>query len=138
MPQLSFPAIFVTASQPGANANTMASTVAAPLERHLGQVPGVDTMRSFSSEGGTFIFLLFDADVDLDVAAREVQAAINASASDLPSGLVAPPTYRKANPNDDPVIQLALTSDTEPLSELYDRANTLLSRASASCRAWPR
>ncbi|MGB8634465.1 MAG: efflux RND transporter permease subunit [Rhodanobacteraceae bacterium] len=126
LPQLSFPAIFVTASQPGANASTMASTVAAPLERHLGQVPGVSTMRSFSSDGGSFIFLMFDSDVNLNVAAREVQAAINASASDLPSGLVAPPSYRKANPNDDPVIQLALTSDTEPLSELYDRANSLL------------
>ena len=126
LPQLSFPAIFVTASQPGANASTMASTVAAPLERHLGQVPGVSTMRSFSSEGGSFIFLMFDSDVNLDVAAREVQAAINASAADLPPGLVAPPSYRKANPNDDPIIQLALTSDTEPLSELYDRANTLL------------
>jgi multidrug efflux pump len=126
LPQISFPAIFITASQPGASAATMASTVAAPLERHLGQVPGVDTMRSSSSEGGTFVFLMFQSGVDLDVAAREVEAAINAAAPDLPSGLTSLPSYRKANPNDDPVIQLALTSDTQPLSELFDRANTLL------------
>jgi multidrug efflux pump len=126
LPQLSFPAIFITASQPGADASTMASTVAAPLERHLGQIPGVDRMRSSSSEGGTFIFLLFDGGIDIDAAARDVQAAINAAATDLPSGLPSPPMYRKANPNDDPVIQLALTSDTQPLAELFDDAETLL------------
>ncbi|HET8897636.1 MAG TPA: efflux RND transporter permease subunit [Rhodanobacteraceae bacterium] len=126
LPQISFPAIFVTAGQPGASAETMAATVAAPLERHLGQVPGVETMFSSSSEGGSFIFLMFDGGVDLDSAAREVSAAINASAADLPSGLTSLPTYRKANPNDDPIIQIALTSDTQPLSELFDRANRLL------------
>jgi multidrug efflux pump len=126
LPQLSFPAIFITASQPGADASTMASTVAAPLERHLGQIPGVDRMRSSSSEGGTFIFLMFDGGIDIDAAARDVQAAINAAATDLPSGLPSPPMYRKANPNDDPVIQLALTSDTQPLAELFDNAETLL------------
>jgi multidrug efflux pump len=126
LPQLSFPAIFVSASQPGADASTMASTVASPLERHLGQVPGIDTMRSRSSEGNATVILIFQGGVDLDAAAREVQAAINASAHDLPSGLTSPPTYQKANPNDDPVIQVALTSDTQPLSELFDRADTLL------------
>ncbi|MGA9341715.1 MAG: efflux RND transporter permease subunit [Rhodanobacteraceae bacterium] len=126
LPQLSFPAIFVTASQPGADASTMAATVASPLERHLGQVPGIDTMRSSSSEGSTFVFMIFQGGVNLDSAARDVQAAINASAADLPAGLTKLPTYRKANPNDDPVLQLALTSDTQPLSVLFDRANTLL------------
>lgn len=126
LPQLSFPAIFVTAGQPGASAETMASTVAAPLERHLGQVPGLDMMRSSSSEGGSFVFLMFNGDVNVDAAARDVSAAINAASADLPSGLTALPTYQKANPNDDPVIQLALTSDTQPLSELFDRANRLL------------
>ncbi|MFI4969918.1 MAG: efflux RND transporter permease subunit [Lysobacterales bacterium] len=126
LPQISFPAIFVTASQPGADASTMASTVAAPLERHLGQVPGIDTMRSSSSEGGTFVFLLFGNGVDIDATARDVEAAINAAAPDLPSGLSSLPTYQKANPNDDPVLQLALTSDTQPLSALFDRADTLL------------
>ena len=124
---MNFPAIFVTASQPGADASTMATTVTAPLERHLGQVPGVDRMRSRSSEGSMFIILFFDGGVNLDTAAQQVQAAINAAQPDLPSGLTSPPVYRKANPNDDPVLQIALTSDTEPLSELYNRANTLLS-----------
>ncbi|MDA3913064.1 efflux RND transporter permease subunit, partial [Oleiagrimonas sp.] len=126
LPQVNFPAIFVTASQPGADASTMASTVTAPLERHLGQVPGVSSMRSRSSEGSMFVILFFNGNVNLDVAAQQVQAAINAAQPDLPSGLTSPPTYHKANPNDDPVLQVALTSDTEPLSALYDRANTLL------------
>ncbi|NII11257.1 efflux RND transporter permease subunit [Oleiagrimonas sp. C23AA] len=126
LPQLSFPAIFVQASQPGADASTMASTVAAPLERHLGQVPGIYMMRSHSSEGSTFVFMIFDSDRNLNAAARDVQQAINAAVPDLPSGLTSPPTYRKANPNDDPILMLALTSDSQPLSDLYDRANTLL------------
>jgi multidrug efflux pump len=126
LPQISFPAIFVTASQPGADAGTMASTVAAPLERHLGQVPGIDTMRSSSSEGSTFVFMIFQGGVDIDSSARDVEAAINAAAPDLPSGLTSLPTYQKANPNDDPVIQLALTSDTQPLSALFESADTLL------------
>ena len=122
LPQISFPAIFVTAAQPGADASTMASTVAAPLERHLGQVPGIDRMRSSSSEGGSFVFMIFQSGVDLDAAARDVEAAINAAAPDLPSGLTSLPAWQKANPNDDPVIQLALTSDTQSLSALFDRA----------------
>ena len=126
LPQISFPAIFVTASQPGADATTMASTVAAPLERHLGQVPGIDMMRSSSSEGSAFVFMMFQGGIDIDSAARDVEAAINAAASDLPSGLTSLPTYQKANPNDDPVLQLALTSDTQPLSALFDSADTLL------------
>ncbi|HET7663723.1 MAG TPA: efflux RND transporter permease subunit [Rhodanobacteraceae bacterium] len=126
LPQMSFPAIFVSASQPGADASTMASTVAAPLERHLGQVPGLERMFSRSSEGSAFVFLRFQNGVDLNEAANKVQAALNAAQADLPSGLSSPPSYRKANPNDDPVLQLALTSDTQPLSELFARANTLL------------
>lgn len=126
LPQMSFPAIFVTASEPGANAETMASTVAAPLERHLGQVPGLDRMFSRSSEGSTFVFLLFKNGTDLEESANRVQAAINAAQTDLPSGLVSPPTYHKANPNDDPVLQLALTSDQHSPARLYERADRLL------------
>ncbi|RYD16036.1 MAG: efflux RND transporter permease subunit [Lysobacteraceae bacterium] len=126
LPQITFPAIFVTAAQPGADATTMASTVAAPLERHLGQVPGIDRMRSSSSEGGSFVFMIFEGGIDLDAAARDVEAAINAAAPDLPSGLTSLPTWQKANPNDDPVIQIALTSDTQSLSALFDRADNLL------------
>ncbi|HXS74077.1 MAG TPA: efflux RND transporter permease subunit [Rhodanobacteraceae bacterium] len=126
LPQIAFPAIFISASEPGADAATMAATVASPLERHLGQIPGIDTMRSTSSEGNASVFIIFQGGVNLDAAAREVQAAINAAAPDLPAGLPQPPTYQKINPNDDPVIQFALTSDTEPLSSLFDDAQTLL------------
>jgi multidrug efflux pump len=125
LPQVSFPAIWVSASEPGANATTISSTVAAPLERHLGQIPGVDMMRSRSSNGSAFVLLFFDSDVDINTAAQEVDAAINAAVPDLPTGL-SMPQWHKANPNDDPVLTLALTSDTQPMSELFDAANTLL------------
>ncbi len=126
LPQISFPAIFVQASEPGADASTMASTVAAPLERHLAQIPGINMMRSNSSAGSAFVILIFDTDRNINDAAQQVQAAINAAQSDLPSGLSSPPVYHKANPNDDPVVMLALTSASSPLSKLYDSANTLL------------
>ncbi|WHZ19282.1 MAG: Multidrug efflux system MdtABC-TolC, inner-membrane proton/drug antiporter MdtC (RND type) [Rhodanobacteraceae bacterium] len=125
LPQISFPAIWVSTSQPGASATTMAATVAAPLERHLGQIPGIDMMNSRSSNGSAFVILFFDAGVDINAAAQQVDAAINAAVPDLPSGL-AMPQWHKANPNDDPVISLALTSDTQPMSDLFDAANTLL------------
>jgi len=128
LPNMQFPAIFVQASQAGADASTMASTVAAPLERHLGQVPGIETMRSSSSEGRSFVFMLFRTGTDLDAAARDVQAAINAAAPDLPSGLSAAPSYQKANPNDDPIIALALTSDTQSAADLYNLSDTLLAQ----------
>jgi multidrug efflux pump len=128
LPQMQFPVIFVQAAQAGADASTMASTVAAPLERHLGQVPGIDTMRSRSSEGSTFVFLLLQNGRDVDDAARDVQAAINAAQPDLPSGLNSPPAYQKANPNDDPVIAFALTSDTQDAATLYNLADSLLAQ----------
>ncbi len=128
LPNMQFPAIFVQASQAGADASTMASTVAAPLERHLGQVPGIDTMRSSSSEGRSFVFMMFRTGTDLDAAARDVQAAINAAAPDLPSGLNGAPSYQKANPNDDPIIALALTSDTQSAADLYNLSDTLLAQ----------
>ena len=103
LPNMEFPAIFVTASQPGASADTMASTVAAPLERHLGQIPGIDSMSSRSSEGSASVIMIFQTGRKVDSAARDVQAAINAAAPDLPSGLTNAPTYRKANPNAQPV-----------------------------------
>jgi multidrug efflux pump len=128
LPNMQFPAIFVQASQAGADASTMASTVASPLERHLGQVPGIETMRSSSSEGSAFVFMMFQSGTDLDAAAREVQAAINAAAPDLPSGLNGAPSYEKANPNDDPIIALALTSDTQSAADLYNVSDTLLAQ----------
>ena len=128
LPNMQFPAIFVQASQAGADASTMASTVAAPLERHLGQVPGIDTMRSSSSEGSTFVFMMFQNGTNLDSAARDVQAAINAAAPDLPSGLNGAPSYQKANPNDDPIIAFALTSDTQSAADLYNVSDSLLAQ----------
>ncbi|GLR00090.1 efflux RND transporter permease subunit [Dyella mobilis] len=128
LPDMQFPVIFVSASQAGASADNMAATVAAPLERHLGQVPGIDTMRSSSSLGSTQIFLMFDAGRNIDDAARDVQAAINAAQPDLPPGLNSPPSYEKANPNDDPVIAFALTSDTQSARDLYDVADSLLAQ----------
>ncbi|MEO5560553.1 MAG: efflux RND transporter permease subunit [Dokdonella sp.] len=128
LPNLEFPAIFVTASQPGGSADVMASTVAAPLERHLGQIPGIDTINSSSSENSTSVILIFDGSRKVDDAARDVQAAINAAAPDLPAGLTNAPTYRKLNPNNQPVLALALTSDTEPLSKLYEYADSLLAQ----------
>ncbi|GAB2563261.1 efflux RND transporter permease subunit [Dyella jejuensis] len=128
LPDMQFPVIFVSASQAGASAETMAATVAAPLERHLGQVPGIDTMRSSSSLGSTQVLLMFDSGRNIDDAARDVQAAINAAQSDLPSGLNSPPSYEKANPNDDPIIAFALTSETQSARDLYDVADSLLAQ----------
>ncbi|SBV37172.1 multidrug efflux system, subunit C [uncultured Stenotrophomonas sp.] len=127
LPNLTIPVIFVQASNIGADANTMASTVTAPLERHLGQVPGISTMRSSSSDGRSMVFLMFDTSRDIDSAAQDVQAAINAAMADLPAG-IGTPTYQKANPNDDPVIALALTSDTQSVAELYNLADSLLAQ----------
>ncbi|NID06197.1 AcrB/AcrD/AcrF family protein [Luteibacter jiangsuensis] len=128
LPNIQFPAIFVQAQQSGADASTMASTVAAPLERHLGQVPGVESMRSNSSEGSTFVLLFFQNGVNIDSAARDVQAAINAAQPDLPTGLLNQPSYTKANPNDDPIIVLALTSDTVAPTDLYNIADSVLAQ----------
>ncbi|MFC4763651.1 efflux RND transporter permease subunit [Dyella koreensis] len=128
LPNMQFPVIFVQASQSGASAQTMASTVAAPLERHLGQVPGIDTLRSSSSLGQTQVFMMFNTGRDLDAAARDVQAAINAAQTDLPSGLNSPPSYQKANPNDDPIIAFALTSDTQSKRDLFDVADSILAQ----------
>ncbi|MDR6672069.1 efflux RND transporter permease subunit [Xanthomonas sp. 1678] len=127
LPNISIPVIFVQASQAGADASTMAATVTAPLERHLGQLPGIDTMRSSSSEGNSQVFMVFQNDRNIDSAAQDVQTAINAAQADLPSGL-STPRYQKANPNDDPVIAIALTSDTQSADELYNVADSLLAQ----------
>ncbi len=126
LPQVDFPAISVSASLPGASPDTMASSVATPLERRLGVISGVNEMTSSSGNGSTRISLQFDLNRNIDAAAREVQAAINASRSDLPSTLRSNPTYRKANPADAPVIILALTSRTRSPGQVYDEVSTLL------------
>ncbi|MGH7995667.1 MAG: efflux RND transporter permease subunit, partial [Opitutaceae bacterium] len=126
LPQVDFPTISVQASLPGASPEIMASSVAAPLERAFGRISGVTEMTAQSTLGQTGITLQFDLDRNIDSAARDVEAAINAARSDLPSDLPGNPTYRKVNPADAPILILSLTSDTLPPSALYDAASTVL------------
>lgn len=128
LPQVDFPTISVQASLPGASPETMASTVATPLERTLGRIAGVTEMTSSSSLGNTRITIQFDLDRDIDGAAREVQAAINAARSLLPTSLPSRPTYRKVNPADSPIMILALTSDVLSRGQMYDAASTVLAQ----------
>ncbi|MFK0161251.1 efflux RND transporter permease subunit [Rhizobium sp. NPDC090279] len=126
LPAVDFPTIRVQAQMPGASPDTMAATVAAPLERHLGQIADVTQMTSQSSVGSTNITLQFGLDRNIDGAARDVQAAINAARADLPSSLRSNPTYNKFNPADAPILILALTSKTLTQGQLYDSAATVL------------
>jgi multidrug efflux pump len=126
LPQVDFPNISVSATMPGASPDTMASAVAAPLERHLGQIADVNEMTSSSSLGSTRIQLQFGLDRDIDGAARDVQAAINAARADLPTSLRSNPTYHKVNPADAPIMVLALTSTTRTAGQIYDIASNVL------------
>ena len=126
LPQVDFPNISVSATMPGASPDTMASSVAAPLERHLGQIADVNEMTSSSSLGSTRIQLQFGLDRDIDGAARDVQAAINAARADLPTSLRSNPTYHKVNPADAPIMVLALTSTTRTAGQIYDIASNVL------------
>lgn len=126
LPQVDFPTILVQAQMPGASPETMATSVAAPLEKHLGQIASVSEMTSTSSLGSTRVVLQFNLDRDIDGAARDVQAAINAARADLPTSLRSNPTYRKVNPADYPVLILSLTSATKTPGQLYDSAATVL------------
>jgi multidrug efflux pump len=126
LPQVDFPTIIVSANMPGASPETMASTVATPLERSLGRIAGITEMTSSSSLGSTRVVLQFDLERDIDGAARDVQAAINAARSLLPTGLPTNPTYRKANPADAPIMILSLTSATMTQGEMYDIASTVI------------
>ena len=126
LPQVDFPSISVQAQLPGASAETMAATVATPLERALGRIAGITEMTSSSSQGSTQIYLQFDLSRDIDGACRDVQAAINAAASLLPSGMPNRPSYRRDNPSDSPILILALTSDSLGRGQIYDIASTTL------------
>ncbi len=128
LPQVDFPTISVRATLPGASPEDVATTVASPLERHLGQIADVTEMTSSSTVGSTRITLQFGLNRDIDGAARDVQAAINAARADLPTSLRANPTYRKVNPADAPILILTLTSDTATRGELYDAASTVLAQ----------
>ena len=128
LPQVDYPTISVSASLPGGSPETLATSVATPLERRLGVIPGVNEMTSSSSSGSARINLQFDLNRKIDGAAREVQAAINAARADLPATLRSNPTYRKANPSDAPVIILALTSNARTPGQIYDAVSNIVSQ----------
>lgn len=128
LPNMDFPAIVVSASLPGASPQTMASSVATPLERALGSIAGISEMTSRSAQGNTRIIILFEIGRNVDAAAREVQAAINASRNLLPSGMRSMPTYEKFNPSQAPIMVLSLTSPQLDKSQLYDLASTVIAQ----------
>src|ERR1700722_14937649 len=128
LPSVDIPTIVVFAARPGADPETMANSVAAPLERRLGEISGVTEIPSTSSIGNTSVIVQFDIDRDINGAARDVQAAINASITDLPSDLPTRPYYRKFNPADAPIMTLALSSDTLSTAQIYDAADSILAQ----------
>src|SRR3984893_7579088 len=128
LPNVELPPIHVSASRPGADPSTMAATVAAPLERRLGEIPGVIEMTSTSSLGTSSISIQFDISRKIDSAARDVQAALNAAVADLPGDLPSLPSFRKANPNAWAIFIIALTSDKRPVSAIYDIADTVIAQ----------
>ncbi|PWU11439.1 MAG: acriflavine resistance protein B [Verrucomicrobia bacterium] len=128
LPNVEFPTINVNATLPGINPETAATALAAPLERRLGQIAGLEEMTSSSTLGGSSITLQFDLSRNIDSAARDVQAAINAAAHDLPPNLPMPPTYRKANPAGAPIMILAMVSNTMPISKVYDFADEIVAQ----------
>jgi multidrug efflux pump len=126
LPEVDFPTISVSAALPGASADIMASSVATPLERQLGHVAGVTEMTSASTLGSTSLTIQFDLSRDIDGAARDVEAAINAARTYLPTNLPGNPTYRKVNPSDAPIMILGLTSEKYGPATLYDEASTVV------------
>lgn len=134
LPQMDFPMISVSASLPGASPETMASSVATPLEQALGAISGVSEMSSRSSEGSTRITLMFDLDRDVNSAARDVQAAINQARPMLPSGMRSVPSYHKVNPSSSPIMVLAMTSPTATQPQLYDLATTIVAQKLAQVK----
>src|SRR6201999_3683846 len=122
LPQVDFPTISVSSGLPGASPETMASSVATPLERQFGRIAGITQMTSTNSLGSTNITMQFDLNRDINGAARDVQAAINAARGQLPANLPSNPSYRKVNPSDAPVMLLSLQSETIEISKLYDLA----------------
>src|ERR1700747_2173252 len=128
LPEVDYPTIQVVTFYPGADPEVMASSVTAPLERQFGQVPGLSQMTSTSSFGSSLVILQFNLDQNIDVAEQQVQAAINAATTYLPKDLPNPPIYSKVNPADAPILTLALTSDTLPLTKVEDLADTTLAQ----------
>src|SRR5689334_1384373 len=134
LPQVDFPTISVQVQLPGASPETMASTVATPLERALGRIAGVTEITSSSSLGSSRLTLQFDLNRDINDAATEVQSAINAARSQLPSGMPNNPTYRKVNPADAPIMVLTFTSDTLTRGQMYDWASTVVAQKLSQVR----
>ena len=128
LPQVDFPTISVSASLPGASPETMAASVATPLERQFGRIAAVSEMTSSSGLGSTSITLQFDLNRNIDAAARDVQAAINAARGYLPANLPSNPSYRKVNPADSPIFMIGLTSDTYRKARMYDAASTIMAQ----------
>ena len=134
LPQVDFPAVQIYAALPGASPESMAATVATPLERALGSIPGVTAINSSSTQGVTFIWVEFTLDRNLDSAARDVQAALNAARSQLPAGMPGNPSYRKISPSQAPILALALSSPNLSASALYDSASTILAQKLAQIK----
>src|SRR5947208_7543760 len=128
LPEIDFPTVQVSTQLPGAGPYTMASLVTTPLEQQLGQIAGLSLMTSTSSFGINVITMQFVLDRDIDSIGQDVQAAINAAGASLPSGLPYPPVYKKVNPADQPILILALTSDTQPITKVQDLADTVLAQ----------
>ncbi|HEX8908631.1 MAG TPA: efflux RND transporter permease subunit, partial [Anaeromyxobacteraceae bacterium] len=128
LPQVDYPTIVVSTALPGASAETMASAVTTPLERQFGQMPALAAMTSVSSFGSSQITLQFQLDRNIDAAEQDVQAAINAAATLLPRSLPNPPTYSKSNPADTPILTLAVSSETLPLPQVNDQADSILAQ----------
>ena len=126
LPAIDYPTIQVTSNLPGANPDTMASAVATPLERQFSTISGLDSMTSTNGQGVSIITLKFSLDKSIDAAAQDVQAAISKAARQLPQNMPTPPSYQKVNPADQPVIYLALSSPTLPLSEVNEYADTVI------------
>jgi hydrophobe/amphiphile efflux-1 (HAE1) family protein len=134
LPQIDFPTITVSATLPGASPETMASSVAQPLERQIAQIPGVTQMTSTSQLGATAISVQFDLDRNIDAAANDIQAAINAASGNLPKTLPGPPTYRKVNPSDTPILIMSVQSDVAPITDVDDAAENILAQQISQIR----
>src|SRR5579883_2339353 len=128
LPEIEFPTISVYGGLPGASPETVAAAIATPLERQFGRIAGVTQMTSSSSLGGSSVTMQFDLSRNIDAAARDVQAAINAARSQLPANLPSNPSYRKVNPSDAPIMIIALTSDTLTKGQMYDAADSILAQ----------
>jgi hypothetical protein len=138
LPQVDFPTIQVTANWQGASAETMATSVAAPLERQFAQVPGITQMTSLSALGATTVVIQFNLNRSIDSAAQDVQAAITAAGKQLPQSMTAPPSYKKVNPADSPILLLTLRSDTMPLTTVDEYGDLFLAQQISSATARPR